>query len=74
MTAARSYKKPMAVWAARRELADCAGGQFDPEIVRAFLSISLPKLLWRTGPGTHSSCSSRSSHGCRRSGSAPSPR
>ena len=50
MTAARSYKKPMAVWAARRELADCAGGQFDPEIVRAFLSISLPKLLWRTGP------------------------
>ena len=40
----------MAVWAARRELADCAGGQFDPEIVRAFLSISLPKLLWRTGP------------------------
>ena len=24
MTAARSYKKPMAVWAARRELADCA--------------------------------------------------
>ena len=52
MTAARSYKKPMAVWAARRELADCAGGQFDPEIVRAFLSISLPKLLWRTGPVT----------------------
>ncbi|MGZ8587080.1 MAG: HD domain-containing phosphohydrolase [Actinomycetota bacterium] len=50
MTAARSYKKPMAVWSARRELADCAGGQFDPEIVRAFLSISLPKLLWRTGP------------------------
>ena len=52
MTAARSYKKPMAVWAARRELADCAGGQFDPEIVRAFLSISLPKLLWRTGPAS----------------------
>ena len=50
MTAARSYKKPIAVWAARRELADCAGGQFDPEIVRAFLSISMPKLLWRTGP------------------------
>jgi hypothetical protein len=50
MTSARSYKKPMAVWSARRELADCAGGQFDPEIVRAFLSISLPRLLWRTGP------------------------
>ena len=50
MTSARSYKKPMAVWTARRELADCAGGQFDPEMVRAFLSISLPRLLWRTGP------------------------
>jgi len=50
MTAARSYKKPIAVWAARRELADCAGGQFDPEMVRAFLSISLPRLLWKTGP------------------------
>jgi putative nucleotidyltransferase with HDIG domain len=50
MTAARSYKKPMAVVAARAELARCAGGQFDPVVVRAFLSISLPVLLWKTGP------------------------
>ena len=50
MTAARSYKKPMATRAARQELADCAGSQFDPRVVRAFLAVSLPKLLWKTGP------------------------
>jgi len=50
MTAARSYKKPMAIVAARAELAHCAGGQFDPTVVRAFLGISLPVLLWKTGP------------------------
>src|SRR5438128_4770372 len=50
MTAARSYKKPMAVAAARAELARCAGSQFDPTAVRAFLGISIPRLLWKTGP------------------------
>jgi putative nucleotidyltransferase with HDIG domain len=50
MTAARSYKKPMSVPAARRELAACAGAQFDPAIVRAFLSVSLGKLWWTVGP------------------------
>jgi len=50
MTAARSYKKPMSVPAARRELAACAGGQFDPTIVRAFLRISLGRLWWTVGP------------------------
>jgi putative nucleotidyltransferase with HDIG domain len=50
MTAARSYKKPMAVVAARAELARCAGSQFDPAAVRAFLGISIPRLLWKTGP------------------------
>lgn len=50
MTAVRSYKKGMAVWAARRELARCAGTQFDPAVVRAFLGVSLPRLLWKTGP------------------------
>ena len=50
MTAARSYKKPMAIKTARQELARCAGGQFDPAVVRAFLNISLPLLLWKTGP------------------------
>lgn len=52
MTAVRSYKKPMAVRAARQELVRCAGGQFDPAMVRAFLSISVPRLLWKTGPGS----------------------
>jgi putative nucleotidyltransferase with HDIG domain len=50
MTAARSYKKPMSVPAARRELAACAGEQFDPAIVRAFLNVSLGRLWWIVGP------------------------
>ena len=44
ITAARSYKKPLAPAFARRELADNAGTQFDPVVVRAFLSISLGRL------------------------------
>ena len=51
MTAHRAYKKPMATVAARAELARCAGTQFDPTYVRAFLAISLPRLLWAMGPG-----------------------
>jgi HD-GYP domain-containing protein (c-di-GMP phosphodiesterase class II) len=50
MTAPRSYRKPLSVPAARRELADCAGGQFDPAIVRAFLHVSLGRLWWTVGP------------------------
>ncbi len=50
MTAARSYKKPMSVPAARRELAACAGEQFDPAIVRLFLNVSLGRLWWTVGP------------------------
>jgi putative nucleotidyltransferase with HDIG domain len=50
MTAARSYKKPMSVPAARRELAACAGEQFDPAIVRAFLNVSLGRLWLTVGP------------------------
>jgi uncharacterized membrane protein YgcG len=50
MTAARAYKKPMSVSAARQELARCAGSQFDPVMVRAFLNVALGRL-WRTaGP------------------------
>ena len=52
MTAHRAYKKPMATVAARAELARCAGTQFDPNFVRAFLAISLPRLLWAMGPGS----------------------
>lgn len=50
MTAARSYKPAMATRSARAELTRCAGGQFDPHLVRAFLEISLPRLLWAMGP------------------------
>ncbi len=50
MTAARSYKAARSVVAARAELTRCAGTHFDPAMVRAFLSISLPRLLWTLGP------------------------
>lgn len=41
ITSARSYKKPMSPEAARRELVRCAGTQFDPMVVRAFLNASI---------------------------------
>jgi hypothetical protein len=44
MTSARSYKKPIAPEKARQELAACAGTQFDPEVVRAFLAVSVWRL------------------------------
>jgi putative nucleotidyltransferase with HDIG domain len=50
MTASRSYKKPMGIAAARRELTRCAGGQFDPDVVRAFIAVSLGRLWWKVGP------------------------
>jgi len=50
MTAARSYKRPMTPTAARRELARCAGSQFDPTVVRALFSVSLGRLWWMVGP------------------------
>lgn len=50
MTATRSYKKPMSAEAAREELSRCAGMQFDPNVVRAFLNVSLGKLRLAMGP------------------------
>src|SRR5438105_256781 len=50
MTAARSYKRPMDVKAARLELTNQAGTQFDPAIVRAFLNISIGRMRWMAGP------------------------
>lgn len=41
MTAARSYQSPRSAKLAREELARCAGTQFDPLVVRAFLNIGL---------------------------------
>lgn len=50
MTAARTYKKPMNVTAARAELVRCAGSQFDPDIVRSLFGVSIGRLWWTTGP------------------------
>jgi HD domain-containing protein len=50
MTASRSYKAARSTLSARAELTTCAGSHFDPVMVRAFLAISLPKLLWSVGP------------------------
>ena len=52
MTSARSYKKPVTVFGARRELTRCAGAQFDPALVRAFLNVSIGRLMWVIGPVT----------------------
>ncbi len=50
ITAARSYKKPMTIQEARLEITRCAGTQFDPEVVRAFLQISIGDLRKAMGP------------------------
>jgi putative nucleotidyltransferase with HDIG domain len=50
MTSARSYKSPLSPSAARKELTRCAGTQFDPAIVRAFLDISVGRQRWVIGP------------------------
>ena len=44
MTSAHSYKSPVTPEAARMELARCAGSQFDPAVVRAFLAIPEQRL------------------------------
>jgi hypothetical protein len=50
MTAARSYKTASSPADARNELTRCAGTQFDPVVVRAFLNVSLGRLRWIIGP------------------------
>ncbi len=50
MTSARSYKKPLSTGVARQELTNCAGSQFDPAMVRAFLNVSLGRLHSVAGP------------------------
>ena len=52
MTAARAYKRPITPSAARRELARCAGSQFDPAVVRLFLNVSIGRLWWTVGPAS----------------------
>jgi hypothetical protein len=50
MTAPRAYRRPVDAQSARAELARHAGEQFDPQVVRAFLAIGLPKLRRAMGP------------------------
>ena len=50
ITSARSYKKASAAEAGRMEIAACAGTQFDPRVVRAFLAVSLGRMRFVMGP------------------------
>lgn len=50
MTSARSYQRPRSAAAAREELLRCSGTQFDPNIVRAFLNVSVGRLRLLIGP------------------------
>jgi hypothetical protein len=50
MTARRPYQRPVSPDAARKELSRCAGTQFDPAVVRAFLNIAIGDLHRVLGP------------------------
>ena len=50
MTAPRAYRMAGGADAARRELAEQAGLQFDPRVVRAFLGESIADLRWAAAP------------------------
>lgn len=50
MTAARPYRKPLTAAKAREELVRCSGTHFDPQVVRAFLRISVKRLGLLAGP------------------------
>ncbi len=50
MTSSRSYKAPLSYEIARHELTACAGSQFDPAIVRAFLNVGLGRIRAIVGP------------------------
>ena len=50
ITSARSYKRAAGAVEGRSEIARCAGSQFDPRVVRAFLGVSLGRLRFAMGP------------------------
>jgi HD domain len=50
ITSVRSYKEAATPAEARAELVSCAGAQFDPRLVRAFVSISLGRMRLLAGP------------------------
>jgi len=49
MTAGRAYQRPISRTAAFRELVRCSGTQFDPLVVRALLTVSVPRLRGTQG-------------------------
>jgi hypothetical protein len=50
ITSARSYKRPVTSRQARAELLRCAGSQFDPDIVDAFVNITTGRIRYAAGP------------------------
>ena len=50
ITSARSYKAAGSGVDGRKEIARCAGTQFDPRVVRAFLNVSLGRMRLVMGP------------------------
>ncbi len=50
MTSTRSYKQPLSATMARKEILANAGEQFDPLVVRTFLSVGLGDLRRIAGP------------------------
>jgi hypothetical protein len=52
MTAARPYKKAFSRTTALREVVACSGTHFDPDVVRALLAVSTPRLRRALGPAS----------------------
>lgn len=50
MTTGRLYQAKVSHVAARREIAEKSGSQFDPRVARALLNLSLGRLRWVSGP------------------------
>ena len=50
ITSRRSYKEPASTADARAEIVRCAGAQFDPHYVRAFVDVSLTRMRLVVGP------------------------
>lgn len=49
MVTPRPYRGAMSPSAAREEVARFSASQFDPRVVRALMSLSIPRLWWRIG-------------------------